>query len=258
MSEEKKADDFVNVTDCLETISVFKSMKNLLFVVIFLCLVILGGCFVLADLGMVKMPGAPVDLNVNVETENNEILKNSEPNSVETAIAMAVKKVTQDSNDPNKVAKVTVTAEKEKTSETGNMFSIDYFYIAKAIRVCNFILFLSVVLYSLILAFSLKVSLVGRLGGMNHISRAFISSLFVLVFIFPWQKYVGPVCVGSIYLPVELKQAIMGKGDLNIFGLILYYVRFALWPIIVFLLMLSAQRRTAKWSNATLKRLGIE
>ena len=59
-------------------------------------------------------------------------------------------------------------------------------------------------MYCLSLLFSLKVSLMGRLGGINHISRAFFLSLAMFVLVLPWQKFFSGVVAGVIFTPDEL------------------------------------------------------
>lgn len=255
MSEEKKSDDFVNITDCLEAVGVFKSMKNFIFVIVFLCIIILGACFWLADLGLVKNPDAA---KAAIIEEFQPVIDAvaAEPNSVAAAVAKAVEKVTA---DPNAI--VAKQPEHVKAKSSAPKFQISYSIIERAVRTCNFVLIISASLYCLVLMFCLKVSLVGRLGGINHIARAFFSSLFVLAFIFPWQKLLGtshPIVIGAIYLPHELKAAMTNKETFTIIASIFYYIRFVFWWVIVILLLLASQRRSAKWANATLRRLGIE
>ncbi len=258
MAEEKKNEDFVNVTDCLETIGVCKSMKNLLFIIMFLAIVLLGLSFWLADLGIVKFQDTPDSVeNRNIVDVPLPEQDKPEPNSVASAVAKAVEKVTEDTN-------VIVVEDLEQAETQDNEmglpadFKIDYAYLAKIIQISNFVLVLAAALYALTLLLCLKVSLVGRLGGMSHITKAFFGSLFLLVFIFPWQKYLGPVTIGAIYLPEELKQAVLNKENVSVVENILYYMRFVLWWLVVLILLFVTQRRTAKWANSTLRRLGIE
>jgi hypothetical protein len=127
--------------------------------------------------------------------------------------------------------------------------------VAWVVSICNFLLILSATLYCLALLMSVKISLAGRLGGLAHISRAFFRSLFVLVLLIPWQVMVPGVLVGATYTPKEMLCVPVPSGD--IVTMAMFYMRFCgLW-LLVFLLLCMAQSRSAKWSRATLKRLGI-
>ena len=96
----------------------------------------------------------------------------------------------------------------------------------------------------------------GRLGGINHISRAFFISLTFLVLLLPWQELFGPVVKGAIFTAEELTcRCQSDKG--GIFGVILFYLRFTGYWIVVLLILLFAQLRSGRWTRATLRRLEI-
>ena len=259
MSEEKKDTDFVNVTDCLEAVGVFKAMKNFLFVVILTCLVLLAVCFWLADQGVVKYEAAAPaeDLVKKIDFAKGQIAVDA--NGTVAMVAQVAEKV---SSDPNVKAAEAKAGEPEAAKKSfAEKFSIDYFYVSKVVRGCNFVLMLAATMYCLVLMFCLKVSLVGRLGGINHIARAFFISLFVLIFLFPWQRFFGTsdaVAIGAIYLPRELLNVIQNRATLSPTELGFHYLRFVgSWALVVILLF-SSQIRSAKWANTTLRRLGIE
>lgn len=130
-------------------------------------------------------------------------------------------------------------------------------YIKGIIAAANFILLISAVMYCLTLLMTLKVSLTGRLGGINHISRAFFVSLFALVLLFPWQRIIPGVLVGTVYLPKELLTSCLCETACSKFCKVLMYLRFTgLWLVTLWL-FLWAQIRSGKWARATLRRLGI-
>jgi len=113
------------------------------------------------------------------------------------------------------------------------------------------------VLYCLTMLFSLKISLLGRLGGINHISRAFFISLIMVVLLLPWQRLFGDVLFGAIYAPKELLTfRACGQGR-EILGSAFYYFRFTgLW-LLVMLLLIFSQIRSARWAKAILRRLEV-
>ena len=69
-----------------------------------------------------------------------------------------------------------------------SLFRISAPFAMGLVTVCNFIIIVSVILYCLTLLMCLKISLAGRLGGINHITRAFFISLFLLMIITPSRK----------------------------------------------------------------------
>jgi len=251
---EKKQDDLLATTDSLEAIGVFRTMKNFLFVIVFICLLLLQISFWLVNSSVVKMDGkyetsdevcsllsprprgCPVLLAVPVETKSSvskpPISQPAEPNSKAQAVPVV-----------------------EKVSKA---FYIKFTNLAVFIRFCDYLLILAAVLYCLTMLFSLKISLLARLGGINHISRAFFLALIMLVILCPWQKLFSGVIAGFIYTPAELAQWYLDytKGS-SIFYEILYYLRFVgLW-LVTILLLISAQARSSRWAKAMLRRLEI-
>jgi hypothetical protein len=105
--------------------------------------------------------------------------------------------------------------------------------------------------------FSLKVSLLGRLGGINQISRAFFLSLVFVVLLLPWQRFFGGVVMGAMYTPGELLCRCTAAKDCGIFGTTLYYLRFTGYWLLVLLLLIFSQLRSGRWSKAILRRLEV-
>ena len=133
---------------------------------------------------------------------------------------------------------------------------ITFEQLALLIRLVNAVLLLTASLYCLTLLFSLKVSMNGRLGGINHISRAFFLSLLMLVLLLPWQKVFGSVVTGAMFTPEEMVKAYWGKTD-DILDMVLYYLRFSGYGVLIFLLLLLSQLRSLRWAKAILRRLEI-
>ena len=138
-----------------------------------------------------------------------------------------------------------------------SLFRISAPFAKGLVAVCNFIIIVSVILYCLSLLMCLKISLAGRLGGINHITRAFFISLFLLVVITPWQVVLPKVLIGSIWLPGELLCGGWDKVDSSIFWKVMFYLRFCGLPFVALWLLLWTQIRSGKWTRATLRRLGV-
>jgi len=124
------------------------------------------------------------------------------------------------------------------------------------VRFVNAVLILAATLFCLTLLFGLKVSMHGRLGGINHISRAFFLSLILLVLLLPWQMVFGNMVTGAIYSPDELAQWCSKEAE-TIFDLILYYLRFTGFGALILLLLIFSQIRSIRWAKAILRRLEI-
>jgi hypothetical protein len=110
-------------------------------------------------------------------------------------------------------------------------------------------------LYCMAMFFSLMVSLIGRLGGISHISRAFFLSLILLMLVIPWQKIQMSV-VGVIYLPTDLYDSLANKST-SVMQAVLHYLRFTGYWLIVMLVLLLSQARSARWTKSMLRRLEI-
>ena len=104
--------------------------------------------------------------------------------------------------------------------------------------------------------FSLKVSMLGRLGGINHISRAFFLSLLMLILLLPWQRIFGGMVPGAIFTPEELAQWSCAEAG-DIFDRVIYYLRFSGYWLLVLLLLILSQIRSIRWGKAILRRLEI-
>jgi hypothetical protein len=129
--------------------------------------------------------------------------------------------------------------------------------LAWAVRLVNAVLVLTASLYCLTLMFSLKVSMHGRLGGINHISRAFFLSLLMLVLLLPWQRVFGGVVTGAVYTPAELTSWRAAEKTNDTLWMALYYLRFSGYGVLIFLLLLLSQYRSLRWAKAILRRLEI-
>ncbi len=214
--------DMVDTTDCLEAVSVFRGWKSIFFVVVLICLLLTQVAFWLIDLGVIKTPAGP-----------------------EAATATVV--------DANEV----VAADADDGGAAGGLVGrLNFGHLARTIELTNGVLIVTAVLYSLMMFFSLMISLVGRLGGINHISRAFVLSLIMVVLIIPWQKALGSSVVGVVWTSDELIRWLAAKGE-SPWSLVVHYLRFTGYWLVVMLLLILSQLRSARWSKAILRRLEI-
>ncbi|MEN6308282.1 MAG: hypothetical protein ABFD91_11040 [Anaerohalosphaeraceae bacterium] len=295
-NKQQKAPDLIDTTDCLEAIGAIRSMKNILFVVIMLCLIITGIVFWLDRAGRIDKTGCTccsscsqvsgVCSAVAAKTGNLVVDTPAAKEAVQSDVVEAASQITalaeslQEATDSVTASETTpaqtieqpaaepaadkpqTEAQPQQTAEEETLPKIlrvrpSCYTVMMVVKACNFILVIAATMYCLMLLMSLKISLTGRLGGINHISRAFFISLFALVILLPWQVLLPGVVTGAIYQPKELLCEWSAKAKLSTFWLVMCYLRFvALWLVVVWLFVWS-QMRAGKWSRATLRRLGL-
>ena len=164
-----------------------------------------------------------------------------------------------DANKPAEAALADAEAAEttqSKTSLDGFLRQITFRRLCWTLRFVNAILILSACVYVLAILFSLKVSIVGKLGGINHIGKAFFLALLMFVLLLPWQRIFGGVVMGAIYTPCELAKAYPAERA-NLFADALYYLRFSGYWLLVFFMLLLTQVRTCRWTRAVLRRLEV-
>jgi len=224
----------------------------------------------------------PVEMKMEAEqpavpVEPTEAVQPEEVAEPEPAVEPALAAEPNETAEPNEAAEPNQPAEPNSTlSGTGTQAAGavrhlqraitlpggDFFagfsfeQLALAIRLLNALLILTATLYCLTLLFGLKVSMHGRLGGINHVSRAFFLSLIMLVLLLPWQRIFGGVVTGAIYTPGELQKWFSARTD-DMFDTVLYYLRFSGYGVLIFLLLLLSQLRSLRWAKAILRRLEI-
>ena len=237
---QDRRNNLVETTDCLEAVGVFRFWKNILFVITILCLLLLQTSFWLVNTGYVK---ADDNTGINasaVAAEDTE------------QISKAAKQVAKDPNQPTEAI-----AQKPQRQQVCSFSVIKFKQLAWFIRLFNFVLIPAAALYCLTMLFSLKISLLGRLGGINHICRAFFLSMVMLVLLLPWQRFFAGVIVGAMYTPKELLNCCTAVETKGIFGAAFYYLRFTGYWLLILLLLICAQIRSARWARATLRRLEV-
>ena len=280
--EPKENQEMIDSTDSYEAVIVMKGMKNFLFWLLLVSLFISQAVFWMYRLGLVdKSDGlnCPAGVSALVCPKTcRPVLPLSAivPLAAQTDIAKQAEQVVQKVErqaeiDPAEPVEADILietppqpepAQTEVSDETPRDTDLERLRISGAaargiLRIVNFVIFMAAVLYCLTLLMNLKISLTGKLGGINHITRAFFCSLFLLVFLTPWQVLLPGVVVGAMYLPGELLCDVWAKADTSTFWKVLLYLRFTgLWLVVLWLL-LCAQSRSVRWARATLRRLGM-
>ncbi len=225
----------LDTTDCLEAVGVFRGWKNFFFIIIILCLLVLQICFWAVNTGYIPAKEYPGN-----KAQSNEA----------DAVGLG-----EDVPDVNEAANE-VSAEQSEPALADSLFGITFKHLAMVIRVVNAILVLTGTLYCLTILLALKISLVGRLGGINHICRAFFLSLIMLILLLPWQRVFGGVVLGAIYSPCELAEWCSAETG-SILGIVLRYLRFTGYWLVILLLLIFSQLRSGRWTKTILRRLEV-
>jgi hypothetical protein len=274
MNQESSAGNLVDTTDCLEAVSVIRCWKNMLFVIILLGLLLLQIFFWMMNLKLVKAdePGQATKLLGLVAEANSPAAPASDAATAEDKIKQAAKEAVGDTNalvsGPSQPARPFGLAQGGQSSpqaaaepnqpqqiEVRFWFEPKIKHITAMVRFLNFILIPGAVLYCLSLLFSFKLSLIGRLGGINHIARAFFLSLVFVVLLLPWQLMFAPVFAGAMFTPTELINACQAQKTTP--ALVSFYLRFTGYWLLVLLVLLAAQIRSMRWAKTTLRRLEV-
>jgi hypothetical protein len=207
----------VDTNDSLEAVSVFRGWKNIFFAIVLGCLLLTQAAFWLINLRIIGAPAAP-----DVTTGNPGVVAATPATGGGSAVLFGI---------------------------------LDFNRVARAVELLNGILVVAAALLAASIFFGLMVSLVGRLGGLNHVSRAFVLALIAVALLIPWQG-LGLSVLGVTWTPDELIRWLPAKNA-SLGNTIIFYLRFTgYWLAIVLLLVLS-QARTRRWSTAILRRLEI-
>ena len=220
-----------------------------------LCLLLLQISFWLVSTGYVETceetKGESAVVAAGDTKQTDEVAK--EASEETNKIGEAAKKVAA---GPKETAEAVSQEPQEQQPQTKTRFEITFKQLAWLIRFLNFVLIPAAVVYCLTMLFILKVSLSGRLGGINHIARAFFLSLFMLVLLLPWQRFFSGIVFGAIYTPGELLTSCTVEMR-SIFGTAFHYYRFTGHWLLVLLLLIFSQLRSIRWAKAILRRLEI-
>ena len=255
---QTKPKDLSDTQDCLDVIDVVRGWKFFLFVIVILCLLLLQISFWLVDTGYIgtceENGGDEAAVAAGVARENaqeiDEAAKKVAANANQPAEA-----ISQSTGRPSVEPQQSAAARPSSPKSANSLFGITFGHLAWLVRFLNAVLIVTATLYCLTMLLALNVSLIGRLGGINHICRAFFISLVMLVLLLPWQSAFGCVIKGAMYTPSELKAC--STETSGIFGIILYYLRFTGYWLLIMLLLILSHVRSCRWTKAILRRLEV-
>jgi len=132
-----------------------------------------------------------------------------------------------------------------------------YAFAGRTVRLGNYLLTFTSVLYCLTLLVGVKLSLVGRLGGLASGAWSFFVSLVVAVLVVPWVQAATGEMVGVLYffkdLVEEYWRVSQEEGDL--IERVGYYWRYVgLW-FVTLVLVCCAQVRAWRSGQAVARRM---
>jgi hypothetical protein len=135
--------------------------------------------------------------------------------------------------------------------DSGTASQMWYDVLAWVLPATKFIGLAAGMLLVLTLMFAVKLSLLGRAGGVAGFISAFFWSLLLWVFLIPWQQVLhARVACGALYnlgdLVRQTRSVVWNGQDVSWLLKILYYVRFLAYPVFVILLLLAVQARFAR------------
>ena len=258
--DDTKPENLVDTTDCLEAIGVFRGWKNFLFIVVLCCLLVLAVLFWAVDLGVIKpelagkADAAAADVTASVEPPPTEA-----PKDVILEVPPDVNRIEAAAKEVAGEQPPISPGDEQPAKKPRVVSAVKYRHVAWLIRFVDFVLCLAAMLYCLTMLFSLLISLLGRLGGINHIARGFVLSVVFVVLLLPWQKLFGSAVKGAMYTPAELAEWFnwIAGEQAGIFTAALYYLRFAGYWLLVVLVLIFSMVRSIRWTKATLRRLEV-
>ncbi len=241
-SPRPRQSDWIDATDSLEAVEAIKGWKNFIFAIALIALLLVQIIFWLTNTGIIltsENQATPAAASLGSPTL---------PPAIEGGNLLTAKtEPKQLSLEKHRNLQSMVTMLREVKSTT----------MSNILKIINTILILSVIIYCLILLTSVQIAVAGRLGGINHICRGFFISLVMVIILLPWQKIFPGFVVGCVFSSQDLINAhnFVKTGDaLDQF---VYYARYCLLWLLVFILLLSAQFRSIRWSKAILRRLEV-
>ncbi|MCP4453242.1 MAG: hypothetical protein GY809_17415 [Planctomycetes bacterium] len=224
MSEQPgNGPDMVDVTDSLEAASVFRAWKNFFVLILIVCMLLIQGIFWVTDLGLLA-DVAQADVTQAPPTETSKL----QPGS----------------------------AEAPASGLSQAMDGITPVHLERTLCLANGVAFVTAVLYCLTLMFSMMITIVSRLGGIRHISRAFFLSMLVLIFLIPWHAVFEGSALGVLFKLQDVVQSMAAKQE-GLYATILYYGRFCGYWGVTLLMILISQARLGRWIRAMRRRLEI-
>ncbi len=228
--------DMVEVTDALEAIAVFRGWKNVFLTLLILCLLVVQGGFWLIDQGIIKPKPKP-------EAEGLDVAAFVSPEAL-VADANATQPIVSEVAEPN---------EAPDPSTPSFLKAFNLACLTKTLRIANGLMLLSGIFFCLTLFFSVTITIMGRLGGIRHICRAFFMSLIMLVLLLPWHVIFDSLVCGYLYRPEDLVLACEQKST-ELLPLILHYLRFVGFWLVVCGFLIAVQVHCGRWANSIRRR----
>ena len=257
--------NLVDTTDCLEAMGVFRGWKNFFFVITLIGLLLVQVGFWMVDRGIVKTqsPKKPPQAEVKKAVDQSQTNLDKISSAAEGAVDKVANPETE-KDQPKEDAQINESKTDDSESDQKQQekkklpkLQLGINHIIWSIRTLNFIIIPTSILFFLSMLFCLKISIVGRFGGINHIARAFFLSLILMVMLLPWQMFFNNIFTSVLFTPAEILREYAAVSDTDTAGVVLYYLRFSAYWLLAVLLLIFAQAKSSKWAKATLRRLEV-
>ena len=230
--------------DALDAYRTFRWARNWFFWLAFLSLILILTIFTAVTVGLMDPPAATSQDSASVAT--------ADPSSAGQPTTDDATDAATDTQPPVIQPDATPADEDPKI-----LLGLTLDQLKKICRttmaVCNNLICFCVSLYMVTLLVGINLAIVGRLGGLAPLTRGFIYALVLMALLLPWPALQQADVPGLLYSYDELTQAyITYPGPANFFSapVIGYFLRFALLPAIVaLLLLLSFGLTVSAWKS---------
>ncbi|MFC1781776.1 DUF6691 family protein [Planctomycetota bacterium] len=224
-------------TDCFEAAQVFCGWKNVFFLILVLCLIVLQTIFWIAS-------DRYIQINKNNNPERAVVFSRNTDSSKQAAIP------DQQGTNLSSPANTEYQAREIWYREImGIDITISFELIETIMNIVSILLVSISVVYTLTLYFAMAASFIGKLGGLGHISSAFFLSLVVLILLIPWQIFFGSTISGSIYTLDELEGWFIYNNS-DILNTSLIYLRFTGYWALIVILLVSSHFYSRRWTKS--------
>lgn len=231
----------IGASGCVEAFRSVKAGKN-----VFMWIVLLAILGQLATFVLVQFVGVLDPLN-EPPAEINVLPRQAEMEKAEAEESAAETQPTQ--LILGKIVKTIIPEAQTQETGTATMWEECFRWCLPAMK---FFAFVSCLLVVLTLMFSVKLSIIGRLGGIGGFMSAFFWSLILLAMITPWQQVLAATYAsGALYNLGELtSQVARVKGtwgaSAGVLEVTLFYARFAAYPIIAMLVWIAVMAKFSR------------
>ena len=217
------ADTIATAADYADAMMTARRAKNLLFLLLLLMLLIQLGVFLVARYTDVIFPAAATSTGDVAALPLPTTNESGAPAQVEVAVTTASEPAPSDRRFAADLGRYLIGA----TGFLGTVFSV---------------------VFAAVLLLIVMIMLVGRLIGVSRVTSAFIWSILLAVFLFPWQAFLDPMefkIPGVLYTWEELARSGRFAGQFSPEGY-LKWARFVGFPVVAVVILMLVQVKSSR------------